>query len=168
MSSAAKRAQRPCAGVGQGEAGRYEDVQESPLYDRLGGIFAIAAVVNHFSDAIIENAMVGKLSKNEQLRQWSVEQQDRLSGLKFMRTLWVANVAGGPFEYSPTKPGSTVLGLEEAHRDLRISPDEFDEVAAELSRTLDHFKVPEQEKVQVLGAFAAHKDEVTEGYRTAL
>jgi hemoglobin len=85
-----------------------------------------------------------------------------------MRTLWVANVAGGPFEYSPTKPGSTVLGLEEAHRDLRISPDEFDEVAAELSRTLDHFKVPEQEKAQVLGAFAAHKDEVTEGYRTAV
>jgi hemoglobin len=143
-------------------------MQEPSLYDRLGGIFAIAAVVDHFSDAIIENAMVGKLSKNEQLRQWSVEQPDRLPGLKFMRTLWVANVAGGPFEYTPTKPGSTIVGLEEAHRDLRISPDEFDEVAAELARTLDHFSVPEQEKAQVLGAFAAHKDEVTEGYRSVV
>jgi len=138
------------------------------LYDRVGGIWAIAAVVDHFSDAIIENAMVGKLSKNEQLRQWSVEQPERLPGLKFMRTLWVANVAGGPFEYTPTKPGSTLLGLEEAHRNLRISPEEFDEVAAELARTLDHFNVPEREKSEVLGAFAAHKNEVTEGYRAAV
>jgi hemoglobin len=141
---------------------------EQSLYDRVGGIWAIAAVVDHFSDAIIENAMVGKLSKNEQLRQWSVEQPERLPGLKFMRTLWVANVAGGPFEYTPTKPGSTLLGLEEAHRNLRISPEEFDEVAAELARTLDHFNVPEREKSEVLGAFAAHKNEVTEGYRAAV
>src|SRR5215212_9273810 len=140
-------------------------MQEASLYERLGGIFAIAAVVDHFSDAIIDNAMVGKLSKNPQLRQWSVEQPERLPGLKFMRTLWVANISGGPFEYSPTKPGDTLLGLEEAHRRLRISPDEFDEVAAELKRTLDVFNVPETEQGQVLGAFAAHKDEVTQGYR---
>jgi hemoglobin len=47
---------------------------------------------------------------------------------------------------------------------LEISPDIFDEVAAELSRSLDHFHVPEQEKREVLAAFAAHKGEVTEGY----
>ena len=41
-----------------------------------------------------------------------------------------------------------------------------DEVAAELGRTLDFFKVPAREKGEVLGAFAAHKDEVTAGYRT--
>jgi len=141
---------------------------QASLYERLGGIFAIAAVVDQFSDAIIENAMVGKLSRNPALRQWSVEQPERLPGLKFMRTLWVANVSGGPFEYTPTKPGSTTVGLEEAHRNLRISPDEFDEVAAELSRTLDKFNVPAAEKAEVLGAFAAHKDEVTEGYRSAV
>jgi hypothetical protein len=43
-------------------------------------------------------------------------------------------------------------------------PAEFDEVAAELGRTLDFFKVPEREKGEVLAAFAAHKGEVTEGY----
>ena len=62
------------------------------------------------------------------------------------------------------RPGSTTLGLEEAHRELKISPAEFDEVAAELGRTLDFFKVPEPEKEEVLAAFAAHKGEVTEGY----
>jgi hemoglobin len=56
------------------------------------------------------------------------------------------------------------VGLEEAHRDLRISPDEFDEVAAELGRTLDIVKVPQREKEEVLAAFAAHKNEVTAGY----
>jgi hemoglobin len=81
-----------------------------------------------------------------------------------MRTLWVCDVAGGPQQYVATEPGSTALGLEEAHRELRISPAEFDEVAAELARTLDFFEVPEQEKDEVLAAFAAHKGEVTEGY----
>jgi hemoglobin len=57
-----------------------------------------------------------------------------------MRTLRVCNVAGGPSRFTATKPGSTPLGLEEAHRDLHISPEEFDEVAAELGRTLDHFR----------------------------
>jgi hemoglobin len=57
--------------------------------------------------------------------------------------------------------------LEEAHRELHISPDEFDEVAAELARTLDFFKVPRPEKDEVLGAFSAHKKEVTEGYTAA-
>jgi hemoglobin len=84
-----------------------------------------------------------------------------------MRTLWVCNISGGPFQYTATRPGATPLGLEEAHRNLRISPAEFDEVAAELGRTLDHFKVPAREKGEVLAAFAAHKGEVTAGYVAA-
>jgi hemoglobin len=140
---------------------------EKSLYDRVGGVFAIAAVIDHFSDAVVQNPIVGKTSKNPALREWHTKNLGRLPGLKFMRTLWVCNVAGGPFEYSATRPGKTAVGLEEAHRDLRISPAEFDEVAAELGRTLDFFKVPEREKGEVLGAFAAHKNEVTEGSRTA-
>jgi hemoglobin len=134
------------------------------LYERLGGVFTIAAVIDHFSDALIGNPIVGQQSGNPALREWHTNNLGRLSGLKFMRTLWVCDVAGGPFQFSATRPGSTALGLEEAHRYLRISPAEFDEVAAELARTLDSFKVPDQEKQEVLGAFAAHKDEVTEGY----
>ena len=139
---------------------------EKTLYERLGGVFAIAAVVEHFSDAIVENPVVGKASSNAALRAWHTSSLSRLPGLKFMRTLWVCAVAGGPFTYSPTRPGKTALGLEEAHRDLRISPAEFDEVAAELGRTLEFVKVPRHEKDEVLAAFAAHKNEVTAGYRS--
>ncbi|WP_332690005.1 group I truncated hemoglobin [Devosia sp.] len=138
--------------------------QDKPLYERLGGVFAIAAVVDHFSDAVVANPIVGQNSENPQLKEWHTSNLGRLPGLKFMRTLWVCEVSGGPFQFSPTKPGSTPLGLEEAHRDLKISPAEFDEVAAELGRTLDFFEVPEAEKNEVLGAFAAHKDAVTAGY----
>lgn len=139
---------------------------EKSLYERLGGVFAIAAVIDHFSDAVVKNPIVGKASKNSDLRNWHTKNLGRLPGLKFMRTLWVCSVAGGPFKYTPTKPGSTELGLEEAHRALKISPQEFDEVAAELGRSLDFAKVPPREKGEVLAAFAAHKIEVTAGYKT--
>src|SRR5437773_30656 len=132
-----------------------ETTSEKSLYERLGGVFAIAAVVDHFSDAVVKNPVVGQKSKNPQLREWHTKNLKRLPGLKFMRTLWVCNVSGGPFQFTAT------------HRDLRISPAEFDEVAAELGRTLDFAKVPKREKAEVLAAFAAHKDEVTAGYVAA-
>lgn len=138
---------------------------EKSLYERLGGVFAIAMVVDHFSDAVVQNPIVGKNSNNPNLRNWHSNNLDRLPGLKFMRTLWVCTATGGPCKYTPTKPGKTKLGLEAAHRDLRISPEEFDEVAAELGRTLDFAKVPPREKNEVLAAFAAHKIEVTAGYK---
>ena len=137
---------------------------EASLYERLGGAFAIAAVVDHFSDAVVKNPIVGQGSENPALEEWHTNNLGRLPGLKFMRTLWVCNVAGGPFQYTATKPGSTPVGLEVAHRDLKISPAQFDEVAAELGRTLAAFEVPAKETEEVLAAFAAHKGEVTDGY----
>lgn len=73
-----------------------------------------------------------------------------------MRTLWVAAVAGGPFEYT----GKTGY----AHFNSRIKPEEFDEVATELRRALEYYKVPEREE-EAMAAFIAHKDEVTTGFR---
>jgi hemoglobin len=136
---------------------------DKSLYERLGGVFAIAAVVDHFSDAVVKNRMVGQESRNPALREWHTRQLGRLPGLKFMRTLWFCHVAGGPFQYSGTKAGKTALGLEEAHRELRISPAEFDEVAEELERSLRVVGVSQREMDEVLSAFGAHKDEVTEG-----
>ncbi len=94
---------------------------EKSLYERLGGVFAIAAVVDHFSDALVKNPIVGKNSKNLALGKWHRENLSRLPGLKFMRTLWVCEVTGGPFKFSPTKPGKTEWGLEEAQPNQRDS-----------------------------------------------
>jgi hemoglobin len=54
---------------------------------------------------------------------------------------------------------------DQTHRNLKISPAEFDEVAAELARGLEFAKVPTAEKRKVLNAFAAHKAEVTAGFK---
>jgi hemoglobin len=137
---------------------------EKSLYERLGGVFAIAAVVDYFSDEVVKDPIAGQKSKNPDLREWHTKQLGRLQGLKFMRTLWVCAAAGGPFKYEGTKPGQTPMGLENAHKNLHISPEEFDAVAGVLSRTLDHFNVPAKEKGEVLAAFAAHKGEVNAGY----
>ncbi len=128
---------------------------EKSLYERLGGDFAVAAVVDRFSDQLLKNPKI--VNANPQLREWHTEKyKARMPGLKFLRTLWVCAVAGGPFQY-------TGKNLRDAHFDLHIPPEVFDEVSAELGRTLDYFKVPKREKEEVLAAFNAQKPDVTAG-----
>lgn len=132
-------------------------MSEKTLYERLGGAFAIAAVVDHFSDQVMKNKISGKGSKNLALREWHThEYKGRLQGLKFMRTLWLCAASGGPFEYSGKS-------MKEAHHGFHIASEEFDAVAAQLGRSLDHFKVPKREKDEVLAAFMKQKPDVTAG-----
>jgi hemoglobin len=131
---------------------------EQSLYERLGGVYAIAAVVDHFSDQLLKNPKV--VNANSELKEWhTVKYPGRLPGLKFLRTLWVCAVAGGPFEY-------TAKQLRDAHFELHITPEVFDEVSAELGRTLDHFKVPKREKEEALAAFDAQRPDVSAGSKS--
>ncbi len=123
-------------------------MEQQSLYERLGGVNAISMVVDRFSDAIIENP---KLQENPALRKWN--ESGELPSLKFMRTLWLCQAAGGPFQYTGKELG-------EAHQELHITSEEFDEVGAEIASALDHFQVPEREKQEVLAAIVARKDEV--------
>ena len=124
---------------------------EQTLYERIGGIFAIAAVVDRFSDAIITNP---NLNKNPALKAWNQKDAPtRLPGLKFMRTIWIAALTGGPFEY-------TGLPLHDAHQRFHLTADEFDEVGAEIVRALDYYKVPEREKKQLVDAYVLSKPDV--------
>ena len=52
------------AGADKAYAQAKQTMPEKSLYDRLGGVFAIAAVVDHFSDAVVKNPIVGQKSKN--------------------------------------------------------------------------------------------------------
>ena len=131
---------------------------EQSLYERIGGVYAIAAVVDHFSDQLLKNPKV--VNANPALKEWhTVKYRERLPGLKFLRTLWVCAVAGGPFQY-------TAKELRDAHFQLHIPPEIFDEVSAELGRTLDHFKVPKREKEEALGAFNGQKADVSAGSKS--
>ena len=76
-----------------------------------------------------------------------------MPGLKFVRVLWICQVAGGPFEYTGKELG-------EAHKDLHLTSKEFDEVGAEIASALDYFKVGEREKQEVMAAIVSHRAEV--------
>jgi|SRR5688572_432110 len=130
-------------------------MKEQSLYERLGGAYAIAAVVDRFSDQLLENPKI--LNANPQLKEWHMEKyKERLPGLKFNRTLWMCAVSGGPYEY-------TAKSLHDAHLELHIPPEVFDAVSEELGRALDYFKVPKREKEEALAAFDAQKSDVTAG-----
>lgn len=137
-----------------GTASHKPGKKKPSLYDRLGGYFGIAAVVNRFSDQIIINPV---LNRNPALRAWNeTEAEARLPGLKFGRTLWIAAVAGGPFKY-------TGLPLDEAHQEFNLTAEEFAEVGAEIVRALDFFGVPEREQQELVEAYqASMSDVVTE------
>ena len=87
-------------------------MEHKNLYERLGGIYGIAQVINNFSDNLITNPVVGRESKNPRLREWHTLQLNRLPGLKFMRTLWVADLSGGNFKFRATKPGACPFSLK--------------------------------------------------------
>lgn len=128
-------------------------MSEQSLYERIGGVNAITSVVDRFSDQVIKNP---KLNVNPTLREWNKTGQ--LPGLKFMRTLWICEAAGGPFKY-------TGKDMAEAHKDLHLASEEFDEVGAEIASALDYFKVPAREKGEVLAAIVARKHEVVSARR---
>ena len=127
---------------------------EGSLYDRLGGYFGIALVVNRFSDQILKNPT---LKKNPALKAWNKTQAEaRLPGLKFGRTLWIAAAAGGPFVY-------TGLPLSEAHAEFNLTAEEFAEVGAEIVAALNFYQVPEREQQELVAAYqASMSDVVTE------
>lgn len=128
---------------GQTRTSKQKAGQQS-LYERLGGIFAIAAVVDRFSDEIIKNP---KLNQNPALVAWNRDESPtRLPGLKVMRTIWIASMTGGPFQYTG-KP------LSEAHPRFKLTEAEFKEVGAEIVRALEFFKVPQREQQELVRAY---------------
>jgi hemoglobin len=124
---------------------------QASLYDRLGGYFAIAAVVDRFSDQILRNPV---LNKNPALKEWKRTQaKTRLPGLKFGRTLWIAAAAGGPFVY-------TGLPLSEAHEEFHLTAEQFAEVGNEIVRALNYYRVPKREQRELMAAYRASMSDV--------
>ncbi len=96
---------------------------EPTLYERLGGIFAIAAVVDNFSDRLLKNPVI--VDANPELHEWHTKTyHTRMPGLKWGRTWWLAQMAGGPYQYTGRE-------MRDAHFDLKITPEVFDAVSAQ-------------------------------------
>ncbi len=126
-SRSARADRGPFTLMGAGNAyAQAKPTTEKSLYDRLGGVFAIAAVVDHFSNAVVKNPIVGQKSKNPQLREWHTKNLKRLPGLKFMRTLWVCKrfgralpVYGHQAWHDAARPGGGAPGSPDLPRRIR-------------------------------------------------
>ena len=118
------------------------------LYDRLGGVYAIASVV----DAFIERLLVNNtLNANPAID--AARKRVPKTGLKFQVTALVCEVTGGPCKYT----GRT---MKEAHKNLNITERECNAMLADFKKTLDQFKVPPAEQKELNGIVASTKPDI--------
>ena len=121
---------------------------ETSLYERLGGVYAIAVVVDDFIDRIMVDP---RLNANPRVD----EAHHRVSaqGFKYYVTEQVCWAAGGPQTYS----GRTML---DSHRELLISGAEWDAFMDDFHQTLTKFGVPERERGELDAIVESTKDDI--------
>ena len=124
------------------------DASTQPLYDRLGGIYSIATVIDDFIDRIMVD---DRLNANPRVD----EAHHRVlpPGFKYLVTEMLGEAAGGPQRY-------TGRSMEESHRELRITPDEWRAFMDDLNRTLDKFEVPEPERSEVVAIIESTRGDI--------
>jgi hemoglobin len=111
--------------------------QPPTLYERLGGVYPIATVVDDFIDRIMVDP---RLNANPRVD----EAHHRVPppGFKYLVTEMVCWASGGPQKY-------TGRSMYESHKDMKITPGEWDAFMDDLQQTLDKFGVPAQEKAEL-------------------
>ena len=112
------------------------------LYDRLGGVYAIAAVVDTFIDRIMVDPA---LNANPLVDE--AHHRVPKAGFKYLVTEMVCMATGGPQRY-------TGKGMKESHQHLKITPAEWDVFAGHFKAVLDQYKVPaagQQELFEIVG-----------------
>ena len=114
-----------------------QSAEKRSLYDRLGGVYSIATVV----DDLIDRVMVDpRLNANPLVD----EAHHRVppAGFKYLMTEMVCSAAGGPQKYT----GKSML---ESHKHLKITGDEWEAFLDDFRQTLDKFAVPEEEQAEL-------------------
>ena len=118
------------------------------LYERLGGVYSIAAVVDDFIDRIMDNPTLNANPKVD-------EAHHRVSraGFKYLVTEMVCWAAGGPQRYT----GRSML---DSHAHLGITEDEWRVFMGELRACLDGFAVPATEQEELMRIVESTKPDI--------
>ena len=114
-----------------------QPAQIPSLYDRLGGVYSIATVVDDLINRVMSDP---RLNSNPLVD----EAHHRVppAGFKYLVTEMVCWAAGGPQEY-------TGKSMADSHAHLKITSKEWEAFLDDLQQTLDHFAVPAQEQVEL-------------------
>jgi hemoglobin len=127
------------------------DPSKPSLYERLGGVYAIAAVVDDFIDRIMEDP---RLNANPRVD----EAHHRVSraGFKYLVTEQVCHATGGPQRYT----GRT---MRDSHAHLKITAGEWEAFLDDFRQTLDRFSVPAAERAELFAIVDSTKADIVAG-----
>lgn len=118
------------------------------LYDRLGGAYAIATVVDDFIERLLVN---DTLNANPAISE--ARRRVPKAGLKFHVTTLVCEVSGGPCKYT----GRT---MQDSHRQLNITQAEWDAMVVDFKATLHTFKVPQREQQELIAIVGSTRNDI--------
>jgi hemoglobin len=121
---------------------------EPSLYERLGGVYSIAAVIDDFIDRIMDDP---RLNANPAVD----EAHHRVSraGFKYLVTEQVCHATGGPQRYT----GRT---MRDSHEHLKITPNEWQAFLDDLRQTLAKFQVPPREAAEIFAIVESTRGDI--------
>lgn len=122
--------------------------QPKALYDRLGGVYSIATVVDDFIERLLVNHTLNANPAINQARSHVPK-----AGLKFQVTALVCEVTGGPCKY-------TGRAMKESHQKLNITEEQWQAMVADFRKTLDQFKVPATEQEELIAIVGSTKKDI--------
>ena len=123
-------------------------VTQPSLYERLGGVYNIATVVDDFIERLLVNAT---LNANPAINE--ARRRVPKAGLKFHVTALVCAATGGKCVY-------TGRPMTESHEKLNISQAEWDAMVADFKATLDRFNVPHREQQELITIVGSTKNDI--------
>jgi hemoglobin len=123
-------------------------VTQPSLYERLGGAYSIATVVDDFIERLLANAT---LNANPAIS----EARTRVpkAGLKFYVTAMVCEVSGGPCKY-------TGRAMKESHQHLNLTQAEWDAMVGDFKATLSKFNVPHREQQELITIVGSTRNDI--------
>ena len=118
------------------------------LYERLGGAYSIATVVDDFIERLLVN---DTLNANPAINE--ARRRVPKAGLKFHVTALVCEVSGGPCKY-------TGRAMKESHQHLNITQAEWDAMVGDFKATLSKFNVPQREQQELITIVGSTRNDI--------
>ncbi len=120
----------------------------TPLYERLGGLKGITAVVDDFIDRLVTNKT---LNRNPEIN--AGRKRSPAPYLKYQVSAMVCEVTGGPCKYGGK-------GMKEAHAHMNVTQKEWDVMVSEFKKSLAKFKVPAKEQQELFAIVGTTKADI--------
>jgi len=124
------------------------ETSKPTLYERLGGVYSIAAVVDDFIDRVMHNPVLNANAAVD-------EAHHRVSaaGFKYYVTEMVCWATGGPQRY-------TGRSMSESHKHLKITENEWAAFCKDFDDTMAKFNVPEADQKELFAIVESTKGDI--------